>query len=164
MAGRRRSLGIPLSERRSLSVVGHGRFRLAAHEAAQFVGSRPTASSFLACPRKEPKKGTRGLGGLPGLRPERATRDGRSRALRPATPAWVRCADPALRAGFSIRMACGQIPLTPAPPPVGLRPKSAAPGSRINRQVYRIPPAAAPRAQCLCPRVSGTVPEILSGR
>ena len=61
-------------------------------------------------------------------------------------------------------MACGQIPLTPAPPPVGLRPKSAALGSRINRQVYRIPPAAAPRAQCLCQRVSGTVPEMLSGR
>ena len=57
-----------------------GGFRFAAHEAAQFVGSRPTASSFLACPRKEPKKGTRG------------------------------CA-----------------PATPAPPPVGLRPKSAAP-------------------------------------
>ena len=55
-------------------------------------------------------------------------------------------------------MACGQIPATPAPPPVGLRPKSAAPRPRISGQADSIPPAAAPRAQCLCRRVSGTVP------
>ncbi len=94
-----------------------GGFRFAAHRAAQYVGSRPTASSFLACPRKEPKKGTRG------------------------------CA-----------------PATPAPPPVGLRPKSAAPRPWMSGRVYGIPSAAAPRAQCLCPRVSGAVPKVHSGR
>ncbi len=36
--------------------------------------------------------------------------------------------------------------------------------SRMSGQVYSIPPAAAPQAQCLCPRVSGTVPEVRSGR
>ena len=55
-------------------------------------------------------------------------------------------------------------PATPAPPPVGLRPKSAAPGSRMSERAYSIPPAAAPRAQCLCRRVSGTVPEVRPGR
>ena len=55
-------------------------------------------------------------------------------------------------------------PATPAPPPVGLRPKSAAPGSRMSGWVYSTPPAAAPRAQCLCLRDSGTVPEVLPGR
>ncbi|WP_418452788.1 sulfatase/phosphatase domain-containing protein, partial [Anaerotruncus massiliensis (ex Liu et al. 2021)] len=29
--------------------------------------------------------------------------------------------------------------------------------------MYSIPPAAAPRAQCLCRQVSGTVPEVGSG-
>ena len=98
-------------------VPPRGGLGFAAHRAAQFVGSRPTASSFLACPRKEPKKGTRGFA-----------------------------------------------PATPAPPPVGLRPKSAAPGSRMSGWVYSTPPAAAPRAQCLCLRDSGTVPEVLPGR
>ena len=60
--------------------------------------------------------------------------------------------------------AGGHAPLTSAPPPVGLRPKSAAPLSRMSGQAYSIPPAAAPRAQCLCRRVSGTVPEVLPGR
>ena len=36
--------------------------------------------------------------------------------------------------------------------------------SRMSGQVYSTPPAAAPRAQCLCRRVSGTVPEVLPGR
>ena len=93
-----------------------GGLRLSARGAAELVGSRPTASSFLACPRKEPKKGAR-----------------------------------------------GSAPATPAPPPVGLRPKSAAPSSRISGRVYSIPPAAAPRAQCLCPRASGTVPRVPIG-
>ena len=35
--------------------------------------------------------------------------------------------------------------------------------SRISEQAYSIPPAAAPRAQCLCLRVSGTVPEVFIG-
>ena len=32
--------------------------------------------------------------------------------------------------------------------------------SRMSGRVYSIPPAAAPRAQCLCRRVPGTVPEM----
>ena len=36
--------------------------------------------------------------------------------------------------------------------------------SRMSERAYSIPPAAAPRAQCLCRRVSGTVPEELPGR
>ena len=36
--------------------------------------------------------------------------------------------------------------------------------SRINWRVFSIPPGAAPRAQCLCPRVSGTVPKVHSWR
>ena len=59
--------------------------------------------------------------------------------------------------------AGGYAPLTPAPPPVGLRPKSAAPRPRISGQADSIPPAAAPRAQCLCRRVSGTVPGVRLG-
>ena len=55
-------------------------------------------------------------------------------------------------------------PATPAPPPVGLRPKSAAPRPRMSGRAYSIPPAAAPRAQCLCRRVSGTVPKVRPGR
>mgnify|MGYP007060496427 CR=1 FL=1 len=35
---------------------------------------------------------------------------------------------------------------------------------RINGRVFSIPPAAAPRAQCLCPRASGTVLRVRSGR
>ena len=35
---------------------------------------------------------------------------------------------------------------------------------RMSERAYSIPPAAAPRAQCLCPRVSGTVPEVRPGR
>ena len=31
-------------------------------------------------------------------------------------------------------------------------------------RIHIYPPAAAPRAQCLCPRVSGTVPGVLPGR
>ena len=54
--------------------------------------------------------------------------------------------------------------MTPAPPPVGLRPKSAAPRPRISGQADSIPPAAAPRAQCLCRRAPGTVPGVLVGR
>ena len=34
---------------------------------------------------------------------------------------------------------------------------------RMSGRVYSNPPAAAPRAQCLCPRVSGTVPEVFIG-
>ena len=34
----------------------------------------------------------------------------------------------------------------------------------MNERVYSIPPAAAPRAQCLCRQVSGTVPGVLPGR
>ena len=60
--------------------------------------------------------------------------------------------------------AGGHAPLTPAPPPVGLRPKSAAPRPRISERAYSIPPSAAPRAQCLCRRVSGTVPKVRPGR
>ena len=97
-------------------VPPRGGLGFAAHRAAQFVGSRPTASSFLACPRKEPKKGTRGCA--------------------PATHAasdW-----PSAKVG------------------------SALP--RISGQAFSIPPAAAPRAQCLCLRVSETVPEVRPGR
>ena len=36
--------------------------------------------------------------------------------------------------------------------------------SRINWRVSSIPPGAAPRAQCLCPRVSGAVPKVHSWR
>ena len=36
--------------------------------------------------------------------------------------------------------------------------------SRMSGRVYSIPPAAAPRAQCLCRRVPGTVPEVRPGR
>ena len=110
-------LSFPLIERCSCRVPPRSVLRFAAHRAAELVGSRPTASSFLACPRKEPKKGTRGFA-----------------------------------------------PATPTPPPVGLRPKSAAPCLRMNERVYSIPPAAAPRAQCLCRQVSGTVPGVLPGR
>ena len=35
---------------------------------------------------------------------------------------------------------------------------------RISGRAYSIPPAAAPRAQCLCRRVSGTVPKVRPGR
>ncbi|WP_288283943.1 hypothetical protein, partial [uncultured Anaerotruncus sp.] len=34
----------------------------------------------------------------------------------------------------------------------------------MSEQAYSIPPAAALRAQCLCPRVSGAVPKVHSGR
>ena len=34
---------------------------------------------------------------------------------------------------------------------------------RMNGQVYSIPPAAAPQAQCLCRRASGTVPGVRFG-
>ena len=61
-------LGSPPGRRRACRQSADGGFRFAAHEAVQFVGGRPTASSFLARPRKEPKKGARGLGGLPGHR------------------------------------------------------------------------------------------------
>ena len=61
-------------------------------------------------------------------------------------------------------MACGQIPLTPTPPPVGLRPKSAALRPRMNERAYSIPLDAAPRAQCLCRRVSGTESDVRPGR
>ena len=113
---RRRPLGIPLIERRSCRVPPRGGFRYSAQWAEGLVGSRPTASSFLACPRKEPKKGTRGCA--------------------PATHAasdW-----PSAKVG------------------------SALP--RISGQAFSIPPAAAPRAQCLCLRVSETVPEVRPGR
>ena len=60
--------------------------------------------------------------------------------------------------------AGGCAPLTPAQPPVGLRPKSAAPCPRISGRAYSIPPTAAPRAQCLCLRGSGTVPVMRPGR
>ena len=110
-------LNFPLFERCSCRVPPRSVLRFAAHRAAELVGSRPTANSFLACPRKEPKKGTRG------------------------------CA-----------------PATPTPPPVGLRPKSAAPCPRISGRAYSIPPTAAPRAQCLCLRGSGTVPVMRPGR
>ena len=59
--------------------------------AAEIAGSRPgRRADFLRAQEvggRRALKGTSTLGGLPGLRPERATRDGRSRALRPATPA-----------------------------------------------------------------------------
>ena len=110
-------LSFPLIERCSCRVPPRSVLRFAAHRAAELVGSRPTASSFLACPRKEPKKGTRGFA-----------------------------------------------PATPTPPPVGLRPKSAAPRPRISERAYSIPPAAAPQAQCLCPGVSGTVLGVRLGR
>ena len=59
--------------------------------AAEIAGSRPCRrADFLRAQEvggRRALKGTFALGGLPGLRPERATRDGRSRALRPATPA-----------------------------------------------------------------------------
>ena len=35
--------------------------------------------------------------------------------------------------------------------------------SRMSERAYSIPPAAAPRAQCLCRRVSGTVPGVRLG-
>ena len=59
--------------------------------AAEIAGTRPgRRADFLHAQEvggRRTLKGTSALGGLPGLRPERATRDGRSRALRPATPA-----------------------------------------------------------------------------
>ena len=36
--------------------------------------------------------------------------------------------------------------------------------SRMNERAYSIPPGAAPRAQCLCRRVSGTESDVRSGR
>ena len=81
---------------------------LAARRAAEFVGSRPTASSFLACPRQEPKKGTRGLGGLPGHRCaprlRRAPQSGDAHSKRATGPLWIprreSPCDPARRAGI----------------------------------------------------------------
>ena len=59
--------------------------------AAEIAGTRPGGrADFLRAQEvggRRALKGTSTLGGLPGLCPERATRDGRSRALRPATPA-----------------------------------------------------------------------------
>ena len=220
-------------ERRSCRVPPRrGFLRFAAHRAAEFVGSRPTASSFLACPRKEPKKGTRGLGGLPGHRCaprlRRAPQSGDAHSKRATGPLWIprreSPCDPARRAGIlrgclrrmpgaryarrpisGLRAAFGGWPpkrglrtaVAGAPPrgpglsPLrgpgpagrilykdGLRPNPfdprAASGwpsakvggalSRINWRVFSIPPGAAPRAQCLCPRVSGTVPKVHSWR
>ena len=50
-------------------------------------GPAPAGGPISYTDKKWGKEAAGGLGGLPGLRPERATRDGRSRALRPATPA-----------------------------------------------------------------------------
>ena len=115
-------------------VPPRGGLRFSAHRAAQFVGGRPTASSFLACPRKEPKKGTRGLGGLPGhrcaprLRRAPQSGDAHSKRATGATcpfgtngvpiravasrPLWIprreSPCDPALRAGTLSGAACGR--------------------------------------------------------
>ena len=222
---------LTLRMRLGSSVSTDGRFGFAAHRAAEFVGGRPTASSFLACPRKEPKKGTRGLGGLPGHRCaprlRRAPQSGDAHSKRATGPLWIprreSPCDPARRAGIlrgclrrmpgaryarrpisGLRAAFGGWPpkrglrtaVAGAPPrgpglsPLrgpgpadrilyqdGLRPNPCDPRaasgwpaakvdgalSRISGRAYSIPPAAAPRAQCLCPGVSGTVPGVRFG-
>ena len=62
------------------------------------------------------------------------------------------------------RAAGGYAPLTPAPPPVGLRPKSAAPchGSADGRTASRPPPRR--RRNASARESPGTVPGVLPGR
>ena len=101
-------LGSPPGRRRACRQSADGGFRFAAHEAVRFVGGRPTASSFLARPRKEPKKGARGLGGLPGHRCaprlRRAPQSGDAHSKRATGPLWIprreSPCDPARRAGI----------------------------------------------------------------
>ena len=60
--------------------------------------------------------------------------------------------------------AGGCAPLTPSAASGWPSAKVGGTLSRMSERAYSIPPAAAPRAQCLCRRVSGTVPEELPGR
>ena len=114
--------------------------------------------------------------------PKKGTKEGHEGLRRPARAA------PGAR--YARRPLAGAPPRDPGLSPLrgpgpagrilykdGLRPNpcdpSAASGwpaakvggalSRISGRVYSIPPAAAPRAQCLCPRVSGTVPGVRLG-
>ena len=61
-------------------------------------------------------------------------------------------------------MACGQIPCDPRAASGWPSAKVGGALSRMSGRTYSIPPGAAPRAQCLCPRVSGTVPEVFIGK
>ena len=60
--------------------------------------------------------------------------------------------------------AGGCAPLTPSAASGWPAAKVGGALPRMNGRVCSIPPAAAPRAQCLCRRAPGTVPEMLSGR
>ena len=144
-------LSFPLIERCSCRVPPRSVLRFAAHRAAELVGSRPTASSFLACPRKEPKKGARGLGGLPGHRCaprlRRAPHSGDAHSKRATGPLWIprreSPCDPARRAGIlrgCLRRMPGaryaRRPLAGAPPRgPGLSPlRGPGPAGRILYQ------------------------------
>ena len=136
---------MPLNDRRSMSVVDRRRV------------------TFFT-PKKVTKEGREGL-----RRPARAA-PGARYARRPLAGAPPRAPglSPLRRPGPAGRILCKD----------GLRPNpcdpSAASGwpsakvggalSRINWRVFSIPPGAAPRAQCLCPRVSGAVPKVHSWR
>ena len=59
--------------------------------------------------------------------------------------------------------AGGFAPLTPSAASGWPAAKVGGAPPRMSERAYSIPPAAAPRAQCLCPRVSGTVPGVPIG-
>ena len=127
-------LNFPLFERCSCRVPPRSVLRFAAHRAAELVGSRPTANSFLACPRKEPKKGARGCA--------------------PATPRRLR-----LACGQSRRRpfhGSADEPTASRPPPRRGRNASAGEPPEPSRECSR-------GRHSLCRRATGTVPEVLPG-
>ena len=127
------------------------------------AGSRPGGRPHFLCGQEMGERSRRGLG-----RPARAA-PGARYARRPLAGAPPR--DPGLsplRGPGPVGRILYKDGLRPNP----LDPRAASgwPAAkvggalpRMNRRVYSIPPAAAPRAQYLCPRVSGTVPGVPIG-
>ena len=110
--------------------VAGGGFRFAARGTAEVAGGRPAALDQPLMKR-------------------------RSRRVPPrqAAPFLVRT-----RKGG--KKPQGENPLTPSAASGWPSAKVGGALSRMSERVYSIPPAAAPRAQCLCRRASGTVPGV----
>ena len=177
---------LPRCARRGFFRAPPGCFRGAAFGGGNCRGPPRQAGRLLARPRSRRKKGAQGdfrLG-----RPARAT-PGARYARRPIS--GLRAAFGGWPPKRGLRTAVAGAPprgpgLSPlrGPGPAdrilyqdGLRPNPCDPRaasgwpaakvdgalSRISGRAYSIPPAAAPRAQCLCPGVSGTVPGVRFG-